>query len=168
MAIYTAVFAAVSMSAAQDVFEITAGATTRVRIRECRIQQYSEPLVTEPEIIPVTIIRGYTVAGTPVGSPTPRNVAGHTGAPVAQSVVTCNNTVLASGGTPLTMVSDAWNISAGFSLRDILRPAIHRDDVSEELILEHGQRLVFRIAAPTDALTGNGTLIFEEVGVPPF
>lgn len=132
------------------------------------MSQYSDFGDAQAEILSVLAIRGHTVAGTGGSTITPRNVAGHTGAAVAQSVVLANNTTIASGGTPLTMVADGWNVAAGFSLRDILKPALHRDDTSEELILEHGQKMVFRITVPADSLTCNGTLIFEEIGVPPF
>jgi multidrug resistance efflux pump len=67
MAVYTATFNAVAVTAAQDLFSIVAPSDGRVVIRELRIGQYSDFGDAQAEILPILLIRGYTVAGS-VGS----------------------------------------------------------------------------------------------------
>lgn len=165
MAIYTATFSAVAVSAAQDFFSILAHSSTRVRVIDCRLNQYSDFGDAQAEIISVLVIRSYTVAGSGGSAVTPANLMGHAGALAAVSTVRANDTTVATTGTPITLVADGWNVAAGWSLRDTLRPATdRRAQQGEEIIVEAGQRLVFRITAPADALTCNGTLVFEEIG----
>lgn len=156
MAIYTATFSAVAVSAAQDVFEIVAPAGGRVAIREVRLGQYSDAGDAEAELLSVKIMRGHTVSGSGGSSVTPANTSGHTGALAAASTVEANNTTVANTGSPETLIADSFNVQAGWWY----------DPVDEEqIILEVSQRLVVRITAPADAVTMNGTLVFEECGM---
>src|SRR5947207_671367 len=156
MAVYTAVFVAVSVTAAQDAFEIVAPSDGRVRIREVRLGQYSDAGDTEAEMISVKIMRGHTTTGSGGSTVTPANTSGHTGALTSSSTGKANNTTVATSGSPVTLLADAWNVQAGWwSPPEEVMP----------LILEVSQRMVVRITAPADALTMNGTLIFEECGM---
>lgn len=169
MAIYTVAFSGVThVTNPIDAFEITAGSTTKVRIRDVRINQNSEFADAQAELMLITVIRGYTTTGSGGTTATPVNVQGHSGALAATSVVKYGNTTAAANGSPVTLVADAWNVAAGWCLRDILRPRLGKwDTEGEELILDKSQRLVVRIAAPADTMTITGTLIFEEVGQNP-
>jgi hypothetical protein len=80
---------------------------------------------------------------------------------VAGSVVEINNTTVANTGTPDELISDTMNIAAGWwweAPRD-------RDGRVQGIQVKPSQRLVVRITAPADALTMNGTLVFEELGL---
>lgn len=153
--VFAATFTAVAVSVAQDVFEIVAPSTSRVLIREIRLGQYSDAGDAAAELLSILILRGYTVSGSGGTSATPVNMQGHTGAKSAGSTVEVNNTTVANTGSPVTLLADSFNVQAGF--RYYPAPGDH-------IVLEKSQRLVVRITAPADALTMNGTLIFQEVG----
>jgi hypothetical protein len=162
--IYTATFNAVAVTAAQDFFEITAPANSRVRIRECRIGQYTDFGDAAAEILSVLVIRGFTTSGSVGGTaPTPSNVSGHSGALAAGSVVEINNTTLANTGSAVTLYADTWNIATPWWFAPSM-PSPRNGWWGEHLILAPSQRLVFRITAPADSITCNGTLVFEELG----
>ncbi len=152
--LFSATFTAVSVSAAQDVFEITSPATRRVRIQDIRLGQYSDFGDAQAEILSVLILRGYTVSGSAGSSVTPANVISDS-AKVAQSTVEANNTTVANTGTAVTLLADAWNVQAGAWVAPL----------SDRLafVIGPSTRLVVRITAPADALTMNGTMIFEEL-----
>lgn len=158
MAIYVATFAAVEVSAAQDVFEIVAPADSRVAIREIRLGQYSDVGDAAAEMLSVRIIRGYTTSGSGGSSVTPVNLAPESGALAASSTVEANNTTVALNGTGVVLLADSFNIAGGFRYYPV---------PDERIQVGVSQRLVVRITAPTDALTMSGTLVFEEIGKMP-
>ena len=155
MAIFSATFSAVAVTLAQDVFEITAPSNSRVSIREIRIGQYTDFGDAAAEILSLTVMRGHTTSGSGGTTQTKANLRGHTGAAAAGSVVEANNTTVASGGSPATLIADVFNIAAGWW---------YYPPEEERIILEPSQRLVVRISAPVDSITLNGTLLFEEIG----
>lgn len=149
--IYTAAFAGVSVSAAQDAFEITAPSDTPVAIREIRLSQYSDAGDAEAELVSVQIIRGYTTPGSGGAAVTPNNTKPWSLA--AASTVARNNTTVAQNGTGAVMLADTFNIASGWW---------YRPDAAERIYLSPGQILVVRTTAPADGLTMNATLVFEE------
>jgi hypothetical protein len=165
MPIYTATFAAVAISAAQDVFDITAAAGAaieRVRIREIKLNQYTDFGDAQAEILSVTLIRGFTTVGSGGSAVTPTNLESWSRAAV--TTVLANNTTVAQDGTGSVLIADAWNVAAGWSLRDVLSGGARGIDPADPVIkLASGERLVVRITAPADSITCNGTLVFEEV-----
>ena len=158
MAIFVATFAAVAVSAAQDVFEIVAPASSRLVIREIRLGQYSDPGDAEAEMLSVQIIRGYTTSGSGGASVTPVNFSPVSGAATATATVERNNTTVASTGTGALLLADSFNIMGGWRYYPV---------PDERIEVGVSQRLVDRISAPADSLTMNGTLVFEEVGKVP-
>src|SRR5262245_52928605 len=119
MTTFTAVFAGVAVTAAQDVFEITAHSSCTVRIRDIKIGQYTDFGDAAAEILSVQVIRGYTVSGSNGGTnPTPVNLQPWSRAAV--STVEINNTTVANTGSPEIVLADTFNIAAGWSLRDAL------------------------------------------------
>lgn len=155
MAIFSAPFSAVAVSAAQDVWEIVAHANTRVAIREIRLGQYSDFGDAQAEILSVTIITGFTTTGSGGAAVTPVNLSRRTGGLSAVSTVARNNTTVAQDGTGTVVLADVFNVAAGWW---------YYPPEEERIIMEKSQRLVVRITAPADALTMNGTIIFEELG----
>lgn len=154
-AIFVASFSAVAVSAAQDVFEITAPANSRVAIREIRLGQYSDPGDAQAEMLSVSIIRGYTSGGTGGSTVTPVNIMGHPNAGAASAVVEINNTTIASGGSAVTLCADTFNVMGGWRFYPV---------PDERPIVTINGIIVVRISAPADALTMNGTIVFEEIG----
>ena len=149
---YVVTFTAVSVSAAQDAFELNVGSTVKsARLREVRLSQYSDAGDAAAEMISVQIIKGYSVSGSVGTSATP--VPLDPRAPAATSTAEVNNTTVANTGTPLTLHSDTFNVQGGF---------LYQPGPSDRIKLLASDRLVVRITAPADALTMNGTLIFEE------
>lgn len=151
--VFTVPLSAVAVSAAQDVFEIATTAETKVRIREIRLGQYSDAGDAQAELLSVLIMRGHTTTGSGGTTPTPVNVSASTVA--ATSTVKANNTTVATGGSPVTIYADAWNVQAGWWYA----PA-----EAEMPIVDVSSRVVVRITAPVDAITFNATVVFEELG----
>ena len=158
MAIFVATFAAVAVTAAQDVFEIVAPASSRLMIREIRLGQYSDPGDAQAEMLSVQIIRGYTTSGSGGASVTPVNLSPVSGAAAAVATVERNNTTVAADGTGAVLLADTFNVMGGWRYYPV---------PEERIEVGVSQRLVVRITAPADALTMNGTLVYEEVGKVP-
>lgn len=156
MAIYFATFSGVSVAAAQDIFEITAPAGTKVAIREILFGQYSDFGDAQAELISIQLLRGHTTTGSGGTTLTPATRTGLAVATAASAVVKANNTTVATSGSPVTLVSDTFNVAAGWTYRPL---------PEERIIIQPGIRLVARISLPTDAITANGTIMFEELGV---
>lgn len=160
--IYTVTITAVAVAVAQDLYEIVPPTSSRIRIREIRLGQYSDAGDAAAEILSLQVIRGHRTGGSNAGpaAATPRNIHGHTGALAdTGTLVRINDTGLASdtGSKQQTIISDTWNIQAGWW---------YYPPEEEMLVLETGQRLVVRLAAaPTDSITINGTLTYEKIGL---
>lgn len=168
MAIYYAPFVAVAVTAAQDLFEITSPAGIKVAIREIVIGQYTEFADAQSELLSILLMRGHTITGSGGSTLTPITRSGHSAATAATSVVKANNTTVATGGSPETMVADSFNVAAGWVYRPGSIEGVHRNPAGptdERIILQPSTRLVCRITAPADSITMNGTLVFEELGV---
>ncbi len=161
--IYTAPFSAVAVTAAQDVFELVAPSDLRVAIHDIKLGQYTDFGDAAAEILSVIVTRGFTTAGSGGGTITPVPIRSTTSMP-ARSTVLRNNTTVAQDGTGLNLIADAFNIAAGWSLRDALGGVFDNRDINvrRTIVIKPAERLVVRITAPADSLTMNGTLIFEE------
>ena len=164
MPVYSATFSAVAVSAAQDLFEIVAPSTARVLIREIVAAQYSDAGDSEDEMLSMLLIRGNTTSGTGGASVTPGQFDPYGRA--AASTVERNNTTVASAGSPVTLYADAFNVRAGFYWR---ASNYGQGQYASQfgILLQPSQRFVARITVPADALTMNGTLVFEEVAKAP-
>lgn len=156
--VYTAPFSAIALTTnAHDLWCLTASSSSRVVVREIRIGQYTEFGDAQAELLSLTVLTGSTApsSGTAI---TPRNVQGHTGAPSADSSVIGPSATLASTTSAVARFADAWNVAAGYLYAPL--PA-------ERLVLNPSQCMVIRMTAPNDALTMNGTLVFQEIGKVP-
>lgn len=151
---YTVSFAAVSISAAQDLFEITAAAGKTLRIAGLFLGQYSDFGDAQDELLSIAIKSGQTVSGSGGSAPTPvptgvTDVAAGFSAEV-------NNTTKANTGTIVTHHSDVWVVRGG---NQWWFPENYRVE------LTGGRRATVElVAAPADAITANGTLYVEEMG----
>lgn len=151
---YTVAFNAVSVSAAQDVFEITPADDKPCVIHAVYLGQYSDAGDAQDELLGWQIIRGYTTSGSGGSAPTPRPTNRSDAA--AGFTAEVNNTTVATTGTTHTLHSDAFNVRAGLVWIPTpeMRPTVSQADTT----------LVVRITAPADAVTLNGTLYVEELG----
>lgn len=148
--VYTAAFSGVAVSAAQDCFEVTCGSANALYLHEVRLGQYSDFGDAQAEILSVQVITGYTTSGSGGSTVTPAAVTSGT----AGSSVEINNTTVANTGTAVVRISDTFNVAAGW---------FYSPSPSERILVPALGRLVVRITAPADALTMNGTIVFEEV-----
>ena len=164
MTVFTAVFNGVTISAAQDLFELVPNATTRIRILEVEAQSYSPLDVgTEEEILGISFWRGHTVSGSGGSTVTPANVNPYSR--VSVTAAEANNTTVATT-SGVMLYSTGFHVQAGFVYRPNEAP--DRDPFRKHFIIKPSQRFVVRITAPADALVGvNGTIIFEEIGKSP-
>lgn len=162
MAIYTAVVEGVAVTAAQDVFEIVAPSDSCILIHDIKLGQYTDFGDAAAEILSVKFIHGFTTSGSGGSSVTPANL--QTWGPASGTTVEINNTTLAQNGTGVTVISDTFNIAAGWSMRDALWLPNASDRPKNGIWLDAGVRGVVRISAPADSITMNATLVFEETG----
>ena len=150
---YTVAFSAVTVSAAEDLFEITPAGDKPVKLRGLFIGQSSDAGDAQDEMLQVSIIRGHTTSGSGGSAATARQLSSiDTAAGLAAEV---NNTTTASAGTTHTLHTDTFNVRAGYQLwfPPECCPMASQADTT----------IVVRITAPADALTMSGTLYVEEV-----
>lgn len=154
--LWSASFAAVSVSAIQDAFYLKAGATWPVILHHLEIFQTGNSDVgdAQEEMLRWQIKVGATTAGSGGSSVTPRNGRGNT----ANTTARANDTAQATGGTALTVWESAFNIRSG--LIWIPTPKVQE-------LCACPAATVIQIAfpaAPADAITFSGTVVFEEYG----
>lgn len=154
--VHTRRVSGVTVTAAQDFFEITAPANGIVVIHEVVISQTSDVTDAQDEIIAVQFIRGIgATAGS--GGSTPGAGKTETGSAASGASVKANNTtqMVAGGGSLENERTDAMNVRAGYSY--IPTP-------ETRIVLSPSEKLVVTLPAPNDALTMGGTIVWEEMG----
>ena len=153
MSIYTASLAAVVTTAEQDIFELTASASSRVKVRRAWVTQYSDAGDAQAEHLSILMLRGSTASGSGGSSVTPRNL--EPWGIAADSAVEANNTVVASTASAQLLIADFFDIADGW---------YYNPPEDERIHLEASQRFAIRMSAPSSSITINAGLIFEEVG----
>jgi len=151
---YTLQFNAVAVAAQQDLFEITAPADAVVRILEIGLSQNTELGDAEEESLLLLMKQGATTSGTGGTTPTPPPI--ELGDAAFGGVCDVNNTTKATGGTIVTHRPFGWNVRQEFL--KIFTP--------EQLpVISPSARWTFELAqTPTDSITMNGYVVFEEIG----
>lgn len=150
--IYSVIFSAVAVTAAQDLFEISPADDKPVEIIGIEIGQTSDAGDAADELLQLSIIRGFTTSGSGGSAPTPAPLDPiDTAAGFAAEI---NNTTLANTGTSVTLWTTAFNIRAGYInwFPPEARPAASQANTT----------LVVRMTAPADSLTMSGTLFVRE------
>lgn len=152
---FSAVFEGVTVSAAQDFFEITAPSTAVVRIHEIHITQDDNETSQQ---LPVRILRvpATVTSGSGGSSPTPRKLAGAGGAAAAATVEANNTTVATTSGTLETLRRQGDNVLNGWHW--VFTPETRID------IPPGGTVVVRLVTAPASGIPMSGELIFEEIG----
>lgn len=148
---YACVFEKVSVSAAQDLFEVVAAADKVVIIHALYLSQDSDDATSESEMLNILVHRAST-SGSGGSSVTPSPL--DPGDAAFGGTCEANNTTQGTEGTFLH--SDCFNVLSGYAWIPTpeSRPVLGGQD-----------RVVVELQdAPTDALTMSGTLIIEEIG----
>lgn len=153
---YTVTVDAVSVSAAQDVFEITGASNKLLLIHEIKISQSSDAGDAQSEQLKVIFKRftsSYT-SGSGGSAPTPRPLEPSNAA--ASFTAEINNTTQATGGTSVNLLADSFNV---------IGPGFHYLPIPESrIVIAPSSALIVAITAPADAITLNGYAVVEEVG----
>lgn len=151
--VYTVVFSAASVSAAQDLFEITPASNKPVEIVGIELGQTSDSGDAQDEQLQLSIIRGHTTSGSGGTAPTPQPLEPNDGA--AGFTAEVNNTTVATTGTTATLWTTAWNVRAGYInwFPEYVRPTATSGNTT----------ILVRMTAPADAITMSGTLYVAEL-----
>jgi hypothetical protein len=153
--VYSVVFSAVAVSAAQDLFEITPADDKPVQIIGIELGQTSDTGDAMDEQLQLSIIRGFTASGSGGTSPTPAPM-GSSANTAAGFTAEVNNTTVANTGSSVTLQTTAWNVRAGY--------INWFPEGCEPCASQTNTTIVVRTTAPADALTMSGTLYVREVG----
>lgn len=151
---YSVSFSKVAVTALQDFFEVVAPATAVVILHSVVVSQSSDAKDAEDEQLPIAIRSGATTSGS--GGSAPTAIPMSLGDAVFGGTVEVNNTTESQDGSIVTHHAESFNIRAGFAY--IPTP-------EARIVLSPSARLaVVLLTAPTDSLTMDGTLVFEEIG----
>jgi hypothetical protein len=155
VAIYTAVFNAVNVTAQQDLFEITSPTDAITIIHALELSQSSEVGDVQEEMLNILFKRGQTTSGTGGTQALASNPI-ETGSSAYGGTVDANNTTKATLGTIVTLRADNWNVRM---------PYLWMPTPEMRPITGPGIRMTIELATtPADAITMSGTLWFEELG----
>lgn len=152
--VYTINFAAVAVTAQQDLFELVAAAGKPFRILGWSLSQSTEVGDAAEEGLAIVLKSGQTTSGSGGSTPTPvpLNVTDAAAGITAET----NNTTKASAGTIVTHYADNWNVRQPYTviLPDRMQPEI-----------AGGRRCTLELATtPADSITMSGWIAVEEMG----
>lgn len=151
--VYSAIFAAVAVTAAQDFFSILPATQKPNALLGWNLGQYSDFGDAQDELVSIRVRKGATAQGsagsTPTAIPLSVNDTAYGG------TLHANDTTIANTGTIVTVYSDCFNVRAGdkVMLPEELQPVVANATI---LTLE-------LVVAPADSLTMNGTMFFKEL-----
>ncbi|MFO1157263.1 MAG: hypothetical protein U1E60_00335 [Reyranellaceae bacterium] len=154
MAIFKVPMSAVSISTAQDLWHIKAGATYPVVIHEIVLSQKTLVAVEGKDL---KLMR-HTVAvtqGSGGSTPTSQNVAPGGGS--SGCTIHMNDTTQASSGTLTTLHADVWQLLNGFFWMPAPEDRI--------FIAPSTGFIVSLAAAPSAPMIASGTVTYEELGL---
>lgn len=152
--IYRAIFSKVSVTAAQDLFEIVAPADSAVILLGWGFGQSSDVGDAAEELLNIAVKTGQTTSGSGGSTPTP--VPTSLGDAAFGGTCEANNTTKASSGTIVTHDPREMNVRMGIDV--MYQP-------EERITLSPSARMTIElIDAPADALTMSGYAVFAEVG----
>lgn len=151
---YQAIFEAVAITVAQDLFELNCPATGICVIHQLDLFNTTDLGDAAEEVFRLRWKTGMTSSGSggtgPTAIPTEISDAAFGG------TVEVNNTTQASGGTIVTHESFGWNIR--IPLQRIWTPE------TRPILAPSGRGVIELVAAPADSVTTSGCLTFEWIG----
>jgi hypothetical protein len=151
--VYAIPFAAVAITAAQDLVELSPADDKPVELIGWHLGQTSDAGDAQDEQLQLTVIRGHTTSGSGGSSATPAPL--NPGDAAASFAAEINNTTIASSGTGVTVFASAWNVRAGSDvwLPEDVRPRATQGNTT----------LVVRMSAPADSITASGVFWVREL-----
>lgn len=155
---YTVIFENVSISAAQDLFELTPADDKPIRIWGLKLSNVggtADAGDAQEELLRITINRGTTTSGSGGSAPTPRPLAA--GDSAAGFTAEVNNTTPSSSGTNVVLDADGWNVRIPYLFWYTPETTPYCTQASTLLTVKLE-------AAPADAISCSGTLYVEEIG----
>lgn len=153
--VYTVSFAAIAVTVAVDIFELTPADDKPIEVIGFFWGQSSDVGDASAEQIGYRVIRGFTASGTGGTATTPRPL-NRSGVAAAFTCET-NNTGAATTGTAVDLHSDVINLQSGEKL--------WLPEGCEWEASQADTTLVIRLAAaPIDSITTHGTLYVREQG----
>lgn len=152
MRTFSITFKAVSVSAQSDLFELVNPSAGIIEILSLSLGQTSDMGDAAAESLPIALTRGYSVSGSGGSSATPA-AANSLNAGLSAATAEVNNTTVANTSSVVDLLTDTWNIQAGYL--KVWTP-------EERITLRNGERIVLRQGAPADAITQHGTLTYLE------
>jgi hypothetical protein len=153
---YSVPFSAVSVSAAQDLFEVLAATGKPFYLHEIVIAQSSDYGDAQAEGLSILIKKAAGSYTSGSGGSTPTAVKHATNDAAAGPTPECNNTTQAAAGsgTLTTIRADAFNVQGGYQ---------YMPTPEQRILFLPAEACVVSITAPADAVTMSGTLVFEEL-----
>lgn len=158
--LYSVPFSKVTISAAQDLFEIIPAANKPVKLHSLYLSNVggtADAGDAQEELLPLLVIRAHATSGSGGSSVTPTPVDPTHGTAASFSAEV-NNTTIASTGSPINCHADGINsrLPAPIVWTDQTRPICTTTEV----------RIVVRLVdAPADAVVMSGTLYVEELSI---
>lgn len=139
-------------TAAFDAVELVEPGTSVILVRRVMLWQTTDLGDAAEEVLRVEWIRGTATSGSGGQTTviTPLNPFDAAATFTAELL----NTTVASTGTPVSLAVQGWNIRIPL---DVLYPP------EEYIVGRNGDRLVFRVSAPTDAITVNASCLVEQL-----
>lgn len=153
--IYTVTFSATAVTAQVDLFELRPADDKPIEVIGLFIGQSSDPGDAQAELLPYTVIRGFTTSGSGGSTPTP-GTTNRSDTAAGFSAETLNTT-LAATGTTVTLHADTFHVATGEKL--------WLPEGCEWEASQADTSLVIRLGgAPADSLTMSGTVYVREQG----
>jgi len=151
---YTVFFNDVTVTAAQDLFELVPAATCCTEILEIHLSQQTEVGDAMEEMLNIVVKSGQTTTGSGGSTPTPVPLS--FGDAAAETVTKANNTTKATAGTIVTHYAWWWNERVPFDV--VFTP-------ETTITLPPSRRLTIElVGAPGDTMDISGYVVFKEYG----
>lgn len=151
---YTNFFNDVTVTAAQDFFELVAASTCCTELLEIHLSQQTEIGDAMEEMLNILVKTGATTSGS--GGGTAAAVPLSFGDAAAESTCEQNNTTKATAGTITTHHAWWWNVRVPFDV--IFTP-------ETTIVLPPSRRLTVElVGAPGDTMDISGYIVFKEYG----
>jgi hypothetical protein len=152
--VYAATFNDVTVTAAQDFFELNAPSDAVVELLEVHLSQQLEVGDAMEEMLNILVKTGSTTTGS--GGTTPTAVPRILGDAAFGGTCEANNTTKATGGTIVTHLARWWNVRVPFDV-------IFTPDTT--VFINPSTRLTVElVGAPGDTMDISGEIIFREIG----
>lgn len=156
---YVVTFDAVSVSAAQDLFEIAPADDKPVKIAGLVLSNVggtADAGDAQEELLRLAIIRGTSTSGSGGSSFTPLSL--NATAQAAGFAAEINNTTPSSSGTAANLFTDGWNVRMPYQV-------FFPEELMPECSQANGVLLTVKlVTAPADAISVSGTLFVLENG----